>query len=204
MDPSLAAKLIAVPLIGGATGYLTNYIAVRMLFRPRRERRLLGFVRLQGLVPRRRDDIAERIGETVEAHLLSHEDIKRALDDPEAQSSVERMLHERLNQMLDEKIARMNPMFAMIMKGDVRQRIHKTLMEELLRALPAITENMMDSLEERLDFRAIVVEKIRDFDLDRFEEIILRIASRELRAIEVLGGALGFGIGLLTDLLFLF
>ena len=46
-----------------------------------------------------------------------------------------------------------------------------------------------------------MVKKIEEFDLEKFEAIVLEIAARELRAIEILGGVLGFGIGLVTDLL---
>ena len=44
------------PLIGAFIGLVTNWIAIRLLFRPRR--RMLGF---QGLIPKYRREIAERV-----------------------------------------------------------------------------------------------------------------------------------------------
>ena len=41
------------------------------------------------------------------------------------------------------------------------------------------------------------MEKVQAFDLDRLENMILEIATRELRAIEILGGVLGVLIGLI-------
>ena len=35
-------KLVAMPLVGGAIGWVTNFLAIRMLFRPRLPRRVLG------------------------------------------------------------------------------------------------------------------------------------------------------------------
>ena len=50
-------KLLLIPLIGFVIGYFTNYIAIKMLFYPRKS--VLGF---QGILPKRRREIAERIG----------------------------------------------------------------------------------------------------------------------------------------------
>ena len=51
----------------------------------------------------------------------------------------------------------------------------------------------------------MIEEKINAFDLIKIEEITLKIAQRELKHIEVLGGVLGAIIGLLQGiLLFIF
>ena len=51
-------------------------------------------------------------------------------------------------------------------------------------------------MEEGLDVRALVTEKVREFPIARLEELILEVARRELRAIELLGGLLGLLVGL--------
>lgn len=192
-------RLIAVPIIAAATGYLTNYIAVRMLFRPQAERRWLGF-RIQGLVPKRRPQIARKIGETVEQHLISHDDIKAALDHPDVNERIRKIVDARLDG-LEEKLQGLHPMAGMFLKGEIMIKARAIIADEVTRAVPPITESIVDHLEEKLDFKQLVTEKIEGFDLGRFEEIVLTIASRELRAIEILGGVLGFAIGLMTDLL---
>jgi len=85
----------------------------------------------------------------------------------------------------------------------LRSKVRDTIMEEILRTIPPMTEQIMDALEENLDFRQLVVKKIDEFDLEALEQIVLQIAARELRAIEILGGVLGFFIGLIADLLLL-
>jgi uncharacterized membrane protein YheB (UPF0754 family) len=63
------------PLAGAVIGYLTNAVAIKMLFRPLREIRFLG-VRLPftpGILPRQRHKLAENIGSIVERQLLTPE-----------------------------------------------------------------------------------------------------------------------------------
>ncbi len=195
--------LIAIPLIGAATGYGTNYIAVRMLFRPRRERRIAG-LRWQGLIPRRRAEIAETIGETVQRHLISHDDLRAAMRDPEVENRMKALLDERISGWIAQALPSIHPMAGMFLSGEALERVKGMILGQLLDSVPALTEEAMDALEEKLNFQRLVVEKIEGFDLETFERIVLRIASRELRMIEALGGALGFAIGILTDaLLFL-
>ena len=73
---------IVLPLVLGALiGYVTNYIAVRMLFRPYRAvkigSRTLPFT--PGVIPKNKQRIAKACGAAVESSLLSQEDIKKAI-----------------------------------------------------------------------------------------------------------------------------
>ena len=51
-------KLILIPLIGFIIGYSTNYLAIKMLFHPRTK-----IIGIQGLLPKRRKQLAQKIGE---------------------------------------------------------------------------------------------------------------------------------------------
>lgn len=61
-------------------GYLAAWLAVRMLFRPRRAVKFLGITIFpQGMIPRHRERLAEAIGNAVGNELMSHETITNAL-----------------------------------------------------------------------------------------------------------------------------
>ena len=49
-----------LPLIAAVIGWATNYIAVRMLFHPREEKRIFG-LRIQGVFPKRQKALAEKL-----------------------------------------------------------------------------------------------------------------------------------------------
>ena len=73
---------IVLPLVLGALiGYVTNYIAVRMLFRPYRAvkigSRTLPFT--PGVMPKNKQRIAKACGAAVENSLFSQDDIKKAI-----------------------------------------------------------------------------------------------------------------------------
>jgi uncharacterized membrane protein YheB (UPF0754 family) len=188
-------QLVAIPLIGGLIGWLTNMLAVRMLFRPRRPFNVLG-LRIQGLVPRRQPEIAASIGHTVQRHLISHQDVRAALSRADVRDQIDGLVRERIGRFIDGGLKSLNPMVGMFLTGTVREKLEAMLMQEVGGMVPELGERMVDSVEAQMDFQKIVEEKVRSFDLARLEEIIMEIARRELRAIELLGGLLGFLIGL--------
>ncbi len=77
---------IVLPIaIGAAIGYVTNVLAIKMLFRPLRP--VLAFGRklpfTPGILPRNRAKLAASLGNAVATELLSEEVVRGRLRDPE-------------------------------------------------------------------------------------------------------------------------
>jgi uncharacterized membrane protein YheB (UPF0754 family) len=70
------------------------------------------------------------------------------------------------------------------------------LAEQLSRKFPEFMERVVAKVEHRLDISEIVRTKVERFDLSKLESIIYEVSARELKTIEVLGGVLGFLVGL--------
>lgn len=83
-------RLVAGPAIGALIGYITNDIAVRMLFRPHRAWYIKGFhiPFTPGIIPKERGRIAREVGKAVSENLISGEVLGKNLlsdgDDREA------------------------------------------------------------------------------------------------------------------------
>ena len=184
-----------IPVISALIGWITNFIAVKMIFRPRKEVRFLWF-RIIGLLPRRKMDLAEKIAETVEKELISHRDIRAIVQSDDFHNQTGKVIKSKINDFLEEKVTS-NTLLALFVSPDVTSRLSEVLMEELQKEIPGAINSLFETVESRLDFKTIIREKIKDFDVLRLESIVYTIASNELKAIEYLGGVLGFVIGLI-------
>ncbi len=94
------------PLLGAFIGYITNYIAIRMLFRPLRPWRIFG-VRLPltpGIIPAKRGELAEKMGDMVGSHLLTSEDVGRALEKENFRRELKSSMSDRIGQFLDRDL----------------------------------------------------------------------------------------------------
>ncbi len=72
--------LLRIITVSGMIGFLTNWIAITMLFRPLKKRPLLG----QGLIPAQKERIAYRLSLSVSEDLINPEMIKRKIEESDA------------------------------------------------------------------------------------------------------------------------
>ena len=63
------------PVIGGVIGYITNDIAIRMLFRPHRAKYILGIKVpfTPGIIPKEKGRIAGAIGGAISENLMNQD-----------------------------------------------------------------------------------------------------------------------------------
>jgi uncharacterized membrane protein YheB (UPF0754 family) len=100
-DTSLLTAL-GHPCIGAFIGYLTNKIAIRMLFRPLQPWYLFGVQvpMTPGVIPAKRHALAENIGEMVGRHLLTSKDIGGAISEEPFQEHMATVVDRRVQEIL--------------------------------------------------------------------------------------------------------
>jgi uncharacterized membrane protein YheB (UPF0754 family) len=94
------------PILGGFIGYVTNYVAIRMLFRPLHPWRLFG-IRLPltpGVIPSQRHELARRMGEMVGSHLLTTGDVVQTLEGEAFRRELKIAVSDKLTGFLDRDI----------------------------------------------------------------------------------------------------
>jgi len=186
--------LVAKPLVGAGIGWFTNWLAIRMLFRPRQALRVLGLT-IQGVIPRRRSEIAERLAQAFERELLSHEDVKGALQDPAYQEALRTHIEDHVRDYLSEKVAASNRVVRTLIGGGLVRRLASGITDAAMSQMPSLIDRAAQELEARFDIREVVRAKVEALDLERLEALVVELSRSELRFIEVLGGIVGFVVG---------
>jgi uncharacterized membrane protein YheB (UPF0754 family) len=97
-------KYIAPPLVGAFIGYLTNRVAIRMLFRPLKAWRLLGLriPMTPGVIPSKRHQLAMNMGEVVGDHLLTSEEVGKGLQHEVFQNHLYTIIQQRVEGVLQK------------------------------------------------------------------------------------------------------
>ncbi len=190
-------QIIAIPLISAGIGYMTNVVAIRLLFWPKKPIRIV-FFELYGLLPKRQAEIASKLGQLVEEQLLSIDDLFERIDTPETYSR----LSSELSHMVRRKLYALLPR---IIPGKVSALIVDNLDRILQQESPAIFKQLLatgrDYLNEEVQIKQIVENRVMALDLDELEMMIRGVSGTEIRFIELLGGILGFIIGLVQLLI---
>ncbi|MGI6037348.1 MAG: DUF445 domain-containing protein [Limnochordia bacterium] len=193
----MVAELLVFPLIAAGIGWLTNVVAIRMLFVPRRPRKIFGYT-LQGLLPRRQGELAKAIAEVVETELLPMDKLVARFDTREFRRNMTNTVVRHVENRLLEGLPGIIPL-------QIRRFVANNVREPLTREVDLLIGQMSRSVSKQLQEEArlgpVIEERVRELDLMELEALVLSLASRELRHIEFLGAVLGFIVGLIQLLL---
>ncbi len=184
-------QFVLMVTIGGLIGYSTNKVAVRMLFRPLKPRRVL-FFKVQGLLPKRKSLIAQSMGQTIEAELLSKDDIFNSFMTEDSMEKFKNLLKEELS----KKISTVVPsMFRSMLGPNLDTMIQQFIDTEGDRLIKSLFDHIKDEGLKNLDIPSLVEEKVEAMDFLKFEALVLNVVRKELRHIEYVGLFLGLIIG---------
>lgn len=119
--------------------------------------------------------------------------IRLILNSEEMEGSIYYFVSNFIDEVLDKDIS------------SVMMKIHNANFDRIYSFITTLfnkfLEKELPQIVEFFNIERVVEERINDFEIDFFEEIIIEIAERELKAITWLGGLLGGILGLLSPLL---
>lgn len=185
---------ISLPLIAAFIGWITNWLAIKMLFYPKKPLKIL-FITLQGVFPKRQHDLAEKLGEVVAKELFSFADVKEQMYKQENIDEINKMLDNKIDAFLKNKLRKTIPMIVIFMSQGLITKIKNSLMEEFNASFPEMLDIYANKLEQDIDVQKIVYEKVVQLSSEKLENLLYAIMSKEFKFIEIIGAILGFIIG---------
>ncbi|WP_129596003.1 DUF445 domain-containing protein [Anaerophilus nitritogenes] len=188
-------KLAVLAGVGALIGWITNVLAIKFIFRPLYPIEIPFLnIKIQGLIPKRKKELAKSVGEVVENELLSMREIIDKFIETENKSELVFSIKRKIGKLVDGKLPAFIPSS---FKGMIQEYINEIVDKEAENVITELTEKMVHKATETIKISAIVEEKVNNFELEKLEEIVLTIAKKELKHIEILGAILGCIIGLL-------
>lgn len=200
MNYSLLLQFILIPLISAFIGWFTNWVAIKMLFHPKEPKRILG-ITFHGIFPKRQRSFAEKLGKMISAEFLSYEDIEEKIAHPQNLQKLMPLIETHVDSFLRDKLSDEMPFISLFIGENTRRSLKNVFMRELETLFPQIMTKYARHLEEELDLEKIVTDKVSAFSSDKLEAILYQIMSKEFRFVELLGGVIGFIIGIVQVLI---
>ncbi len=190
-------------LLTTLTGWVTNWVAIKMLFHPRKPMKILGFT-IQGVFPKNQQKIAEKLGQIVGKELLSFSEIEQKVTDPGNLQKLKPEIEAHIDTFLNHKLKEVFPMLSMFIGEKTTSQLKDAFLLELEALFPVLMKGYMAKLQNDLDLEKIVTGKVAAFSTEKLENILLQITKNEFKFLEILGGILGFVIGIVQVLINIF
>lgn len=180
--------------IGALIGWITNYFAIKMLFRPLKEINILG-IKIQGLIPKRKMEMAESIADTIQEELISMKDITANIGDIELGEEIDVIVDRIVEDKLEKEVLSKIPMASLFITDSMILKIKGHIKDAIEENKDEFFTVVIQKMEDSVDMKNIIIEKIENFELDELERMVYKIANNELKHIEVIGAILGAVIG---------
>ena len=190
----------SLPIVAGLIGWLTNYLAVKMLFRPRKPKKILG-ITFQGVFPKRQAEVAEKIGLLVANELLASKDILSKFNSHDNIAQIKDRLENKLDDYFAVKFVLKYPVASKFLPDKAKEKLKEEILKEIDELAPDLIQSQIYYLENKLDIKGMISSKVNELSTEKLEKVIWNILSTEFKFIEWVGAMLGFSIGLVQVLL---
>ena len=193
--------VLLLTVVGALIGWITNIFAIKLLFRPIKPIKIpLTRFTIVGLIPKRKKEIAKNIGEVVANELISIRELMDEAVTEEDLTQIRFFVKRKIKAVLDEKLN----IIPFPFKGMIQGPLDELIETEVNNGLTDIIVNIKDMIELRVNIAKIVEDNIMALDLRELERIILQVAKKELKHIEILGFILGGVIGLVQGIILMY
>jgi uncharacterized membrane protein YheB (UPF0754 family) len=190
-------------LLSAFTGWVTTWMAIKMLFHPRRPIKVFGFT-IQGIFPKNQQLIAQKLGQVVSKELLSFDEIEKKITDPDNLQKLKPEIEAHIDNFLRNKLKEVFPMLAMLIGDKTIDQLKGAFIVELENLFPVLMKTYMNKLQSDLDLEKIVTEKIAGFSAEKLEDMLDQITKKEFKFLEISGAFFGLIIGLVQVLFIIF
>lgn len=194
-------RILILAVIGGLIGYITNVIAIKLIFRPINPIKIpILNVEIIGMIPKRKLEIASNVAQVIEEQFFSFDDIIENVMTEQDKQIIIDYIKVRIKLVLNEKLG----LIPSSIRNLVQNYISEVIEDEIKSGVDELSEELIIKANNRINIKEIVETKINELDLYELETIILQIIKKELKQIEVLGLILGFFIGIIQGIITIF
>lgn len=98
-------KILLMGFVGALIGYITNWLAIKMIFRPH-EPKFIGKFKIPftpGLIPKEQSRIAKSVGGAIGSHLLTEETIQEYLCGEKVESALRKWIRDKMHELKEER-----------------------------------------------------------------------------------------------------
>jgi uncharacterized membrane protein YheB (UPF0754 family) len=188
--------LYLIPVISGVLGWLINHLLIKFIFHPRQPRKIAGFT-MQGVLPARKNKLAKGIAVVVREEFFSFKEIEEQITRPENFQKIMPQVEQHIDSFLKVKLPQTMPMISMFIGDKTIAQLKAVFVSELELLFPEIMKSYMGKLQEEVDIKKIIEEKLNTFPNEKIETLLMKILDKEIRWVKIMGGVTGFTIGMI-------
>jgi uncharacterized membrane protein YheB (UPF0754 family) len=182
-----------LPFAGFLVGYVTNWLALYLIFEPKTPRKFLGMM-VQGLFHRRQKDIAKTFGDIVSRRVFNNENLFREISTGEPRAKLLAIVAKKA----DELIAKYqkHPMAMMVMKPELVTQLKADILRDVEQEMFREGSLVQQFVNKSEKIRTMLQERMAVMEPEGFENVLRPAFKQDEWKLIVAGAVLGLAVGL--------
>ncbi len=185
-----------MPLFGGFTGWFTDWLALKMIFRPQKPTKyFFGLFEWQGLFLKRRLQVSAEYGALIADEIITPSAIMEAVLKGPMSDRLYALVQKHVQKNMDEQAGLAKPLVVMAVGGEKYQAMKRATAEKLIAQLPATMKSVEKYAESAMDVRNTLITKMQELDEQEFESLLRPAFQQDEWMLIAVGAVLGFLVG---------
>ncbi len=196
-------KHVSIPFVAGIIGWVTNWVAIQLTFKPLEFVGLRPYLGWQGIIPSKAGKMAEIFVDKTMFRLGTLKELFLSMEPDLISSHISRVMDGRLEAYTDEILYLRHPRVWRLLPGPVRDNVYRRVREEMPRLIENLMADAADEIEDLIDFKRMLVTRLEG-DKDLLNRLFLEAGTQEFKFIVRSGLYFGFLFGLIQLTVWIF
>ena len=192
---ALTHSMWIMPLFGLFTGWFTDWLALKMIFRPKQPTRYFGLFEWQGLSFRRREEIAANYGKVMADEILTPKNVMDAVLRGPMSDRLFAMVQKHVRRAIDEQAGLAKPLVILAVGSKQYQEMKDVVARKVMERLPETMRHIEKYAADAMDVRNTIVSKMQQLTDDEFEGVLRPAFQQDEWKLITVGAVLGFIVG---------
>jgi uncharacterized membrane protein YheB (UPF0754 family) len=185
-----------MPLFGGFTGWFTDWLALKMVFNPKKPTKyLFGLFEWQGLFLKRRKEVAATYGALIAKEILTPEKLMEAILQGPLSDRVVTMVQKQVQKMIDDQSGVMKPFVVFAVGSSKYQEMKLVIGQKVMERLPQTLKGIEAYAERTMDLQNTLISKMQELNEEQFESLLRPAFEQDEWILIAVGAVLGFLVG---------
>ncbi|MGN6162726.1 MAG: DUF445 domain-containing protein [Marmoricola sp.] len=184
-----------MPAFGFFTGFASDWLALNLIFIPRHERKLLGFIPLRGVLHAEREQVTRDYARLMANDIFAVDAMMEAILNGPTSDHLFAVIGQEVADTLDAELGASRSLVTLAVGTQRYQRMKDKVVTTMLARLPETMEHAKDYAQRTLGIEDLIVEKMNQLTPEEYEGIMRPVFKDDELLMICVGAVLGFLVG---------
>ncbi len=184
-----------MPAFGFGVGFISDWLALTMLFRPQYPKKYLKVIPFQGIIHQQRDQITRDYANILATDLFAPDVLFDGIINGPTADKLFDTIQREISTAIDAQTGIARPLVTLAVGTQRYRALKETIANHVIERMPETMSMVGEYATRTLDIENLIVEKMGELDNEQYESILRPIFKDDELLMIIVGGVLGGAIG---------